>query len=59
MSLQTTLDYNSLIIFKDVGNKKLDEGQKMQDCLRGPLCSLFLLIYHGFLSYLFGKIIAQ
>jgi len=40
---------------RDVGNKKLDEGQKMQECLRGPLCSLFLLIYHGFLSYIFGR----
>lgn len=40
---------------RDVGNKKLDEGQKMQDCLRGPLCSLFVLTYNGFLTYLFGR----
>lgn len=40
---------------RDVGNKMLDEGQKMQDCVRGPICSMFMLAHHCFLTYVFGR----
>ncbi|GAB6018510.1 Tetratricopeptide repeat protein 39B [Chamberlinius hualienensis] len=40
---------------KEVGEARLDAGQKMQNYLRGPLSSLFLLIFNLEILYIVGK----
>lgn len=40
---------------RELGVKYLEEGRNMDRCLRGPLCSIVIILYHTVIRYALGK----